>query len=672
MRTIILIFSLFFLGVNSSIRAQVEKISPDLQDEMALRRDNELIPIVINLSFQPDLENLKTATRAMTRFQKRDYIINQLKTIATITQVNILSYLRREHEEKAQMIKSIYLANVIAVRLQNQLISNVANMSEVNYVFMDHVSFDLSDTTWNVKKIRADDVWQNFGYTGDGVIVGVMDTGIDYDHEDLDGNIWVNPAEDFNGNGRPDFYPYYGGGDLDYQDNDNNGKVDDLVGWDWNNGSSEDNNPMDDYGHGTHVAGIIAGDGTNGTKTGVAPGAKIMPLKIWQSGSGPSSNYWKAVEYALENGADIVNLSGGKRYYQISEAEKATFRQVFESAITAGMAIVVAAGNEGHLTGGYDPPNNIRTPGNVPMVITVGATDINDNIAYFSSRGPVEWWNLCKPADEWGLAICYNDYPYPPGLLKPDASAPGVNVTSTKWGGGYTIMSGTSMATPATSGVVALMLEAAPNMAPEMAKDILEGTALELGPAGKDSIYGSGRIDAYDALKYTIEHYGGTFAQDLVIPSGETWTISPGVTLKFASGKRLIVYGTLIAEGNASDRITFTRSGSSGSWYGIKFENSSVDASCIIKYADIEHATYGIYCYQASPKIEYNTISNCAYGLRAYYGNPTVVHNTISNNSTYGVYLYRSSPKLRYNVIKGHSGASDAGVYAASGRINIS
>lgn len=154
---------------------------------------------------------------------------------------------------------------------------------------------------------------------------------------------------------------------------------------------------------------------------------------------------------------------------------------------------------------------------------------------------------------------------------------------------------------------------------------------------------------------------------DVVVNSNAVLTVMPGSTVKFNTGIKLRVLGTLAAEGRDFNPITFTRSGSSGSWYGIKFENSSVDANCIIKYADIEYADYGIYCYQASPKIEYSTISNCTYGLRAYYSSPTVLHNTISGNSSYGVYLYGSSPKLRYNVIKNHSGSSDAGVYASTG-----
>ncbi len=181
--------------------------------------------------------------------------------------------------------------------------------------------------------------------------------------------------------------------------------------------------------------------------------------------------------------------------------------------------------------------------------------------------------------------------------------------------------------------------------------------------------------DIYRSITWGIGGETVTLANDIAIASGKTFilaggqakfNIGAGRTLAFGTGAKLQVHGILNAVGTAGSHIIFTRSGSSGSWYGIKFENSSVDADCIIKYANIEYADYGIYCYVASPKIEYSTISNCIYGLRAYYGSPTVLNNTISGNYTYGVYLYGSSPKLRYNVIKNHSGSSDAGVHAAS------
>ena len=118
-----MIIILLLLNVNFPLRAQVDKISSDLQEEMAQQGTNELIPIVIRLASQPDLGDLKTAIQGMTKSQRKDYVTNQLKTLAATTQANVLSYLsNKENEAKAQIIKSIYLANVIAVKLQNHLV----------------------------------------------------------------------------------------------------------------------------------------------------------------------------------------------------------------------------------------------------------------------------------------------------------------------------------------------------------------------------------------------------------------------------------------------------------------------------------------------------------------------------------------------------------------------
>src|SRR5262249_15534535 len=149
-------------------------------------------------------------------------------------------------------------------------------------------------------------------------------------------------------------------------------------------------------------------------------------------------------------------------------------------------AMVIAAGNEGF----GNEPDNVRTPGDVPRVITVGATDCSDALASFSSRGPVTWQNVPP----------YNDYAFPPGLIKPDVSAPGVDTISHNFCNGYTTLSGTSMATPHTAGTVALMVSNDPSISHDDIKQILQDTAIDLGAPGKDNEYGSGRVDAFAAV----------------------------------------------------------------------------------------------------------------------------------------------------------------------------
>lgn len=162
-----------------------------------------------------------------------------------------------------------------------------------------------------------------------------------------------------------------------------------------------------------------------------------------------------------------------------------------------------AAGNGDGAGGHYDVTFDISSPADSPppwygdgghsCCIATGATDQNDSWASFSSYGPTQW----------NISGSYVDYPYPPGLLKPEVTAPGVEIISTlstHFGGGYISMSGTSQAAPHTAGVIALMLSKNPAITPVEIDYILESTAVELGPAGKDSLYGAGRIDAFSAV----------------------------------------------------------------------------------------------------------------------------------------------------------------------------
>jgi hypothetical protein len=193
---------------------------------------------------------------------------------------------------------------------------------------------------------------------------------------------------------------------------------------------------------------------------------------------------WSAMQYAAANGADAISMSLGWPHGQ--NPDRPTWRTNCENTIDAGTAMVIAAGNEGQ---GAEP-DNVRTPGDVPRVITVGATDCSDIAAGFSSRGPVTWQGIAP----------WNDWPYPPGLVKPDVSAPGVDTLSHDVCSGYSYKSGTSMATPHVAGAVALIVAANPGLEHDDIKALLEETSVDLGEPGKDNTYGTGRVDAYAAV----------------------------------------------------------------------------------------------------------------------------------------------------------------------------
>ncbi len=327
-----------------------------------------------------------------------------------------------------------------------------------------------------VVRTGAPKVWERFGWTGRGVVVAVIDSGVCLDHPGIAGRIWVNPGEDRDGDGEvfdPD--------DLDGIDDDGNGFVDDLVGWDF---ADDDPLPDDASGHGSHVAGTIAGDGGGGFRAGMAPGARVMVLRV-PGLSTREIDVFRALEYAALMGADVANLSLGWRAEW--GPDRATWRRVVETVTSMGMTVVAAAGNEGW---GREPVN-VRTPADVPAALAVGATDPFDRPAVFSSRGPVSWQDV--PG--------YRDHPYPPGLAKPDLAAPGVDTRSHALCEGTGDASGTSMAAPHVSGAAALLLEADPRLGPAELRDLLVRTAVDIGPTGPDPDSGAGRIDVLAAAE---------------------------------------------------------------------------------------------------------------------------------------------------------------------------
>jgi subtilisin family serine protease len=300
--------------------------------------------------------------------------------------------------------------------------------------------------------IDATQAWDIFAGSSE-VIVAVIDTGVDYTHEDLVGNIWTNTAE-------------IPGNNID---DDANGFIDDIHGYDFvsNNGDS-----MDDHGHGTHTSGTIAATGNNGKGVaGVTWNARIMGLKFLDSsGSGYTADAIDAISYAIANGAKVLSNSwGGSAFSQALE-------DAINAANTADVLFVAAAGNNGKNTDisatypqGYDIPN----------VISVAATNHMDTKASFSNYGPTSV----------------------------DLGAPGVGILSTVPTGacqlcsssGYQQLSGTSMATPHVSGVAALLLGMQPNLSVIDLKNILLSNVDPIQALSTITVSG-GRLNANNAV----------------------------------------------------------------------------------------------------------------------------------------------------------------------------
>jgi uncharacterized repeat protein (TIGR01451 family) len=302
---------------------------------------------------------------------------------------------------------------------------------------------------WGPRQIEAPAAWAVVTGTSR-LIIALVDSGLKLDHEDLASQRWINSAE------IPD----------NFIDDDGNGKIDDVNGWHFYQvftGSTyvpaENADVQDDYGHGTHVAGIAAAAMNNHVGiVGLAPGARVMPVKVLdQFGTGWYSDIAAGIVYAADNGAQIINLSLG------GAEDSQTLRAAIDYVQARGALVVAATGN----TGGM-----VLYPAAYESVLAVAATDQNDQVAYFSNRGP-----------------------------QVDVAAPGVDIYSTwPWRDGYFTKSGTSMASPHVSGLAALIWTARPDLSAAMVRRVITSTVNDIGPVGWDESVGWGRVNANAAV----------------------------------------------------------------------------------------------------------------------------------------------------------------------------
>ena len=327
----------------------------------------------------------------------------------------------------------------VAAEIPPNEIQRLVDDPQVERIWYDMPVHALLDVS--VPHIGVTRVWER-GDEGGGVRVAILDTGCDLNHPDLQDR--VQDSVDFSGKG-----------------------------------SAQDGN-----GHGTHVAGIVAGTGlaSNGRYRGVAPGADLYIAKVLDDeGNGRMSDVMAGLDWAIAQQAQIVNLSLGS---DVSCDGTDALSEACDAAVGKGLVVVVAAGNSG------PGSRTVGSPGCAREVMTVGASSDDDQVANFSSRGPTS-----------------------DGRVKPDIVAPGVNIISaraagTSLGSGqvsefYTSLSGTSMATPHVSGVAALLLAAEPSLTPRQIKEIFKETAVDLELSLNTQ--GAGRIDAFAAWRMATE-----------------------------------------------------------------------------------------------------------------------------------------------------------------------
>ena len=461
-----------------------------LQTELDGAAADQLVHILIKPSGRADLEYINSVTATMTSSQqRREFAVSVMQQFAETSQQPVLDALAGFPEGEVESIRSNWIASAVGCAATPEVIRMIAARDDVEWValktFPDALIAPVDEraatrdelnlaNAWGVDMVNAPDVWA-LGYEGQGVLVSIVDTGVNYNHLDLHNQMWHDT-------------------DAGYH-----------YGWDF---ADNDDDPMDTAGHGTHCAGSVGSNGNAGTLCGVAPQATLMAIRVGTSFS-DEQDVWDGFEFSVVNGAQVISTSLG--WPQSQNPVRQTWREAEENVLAAGVIHSIAAGNEGGNASTY---GDIRTPGDCPppwihpdqittggltATVTVGATDSDDNLAYFSSLG-YSTWKFDAP---------WNDYPDTSpdiGLIDPDISGPGEDILSCDYSNtsGYTTKSGTSMATPHLAGCMALLLCANPDLTVAQMDSLLEVTSVDLGDPGKDNYYGAGRVDIYQAVLAAI------------------------------------------------------------------------------------------------------------------------------------------------------------------------
>ncbi len=414
------------------------------------------------------------------------------------------------HRGGAKKIRKLNFSNIVKLELSDGSFENKLRAfnsvegieyAEPNIVFtsMQAINLppvyadeqELKDNQWGMHKIDAHYGWAV--ETGSETVISLIDSGVDIDHQEFEGNIWQNPGEEENG-----------------EDTDGNGYPDDLYGWDF---VDEDNDPrpskIPEESHGTHVAGIVGASGSNEI-AGVSWANKLMALRVLSYNSdtenvtGSLDNLIEAIDYSVSNGAHIINMSLG------TEDSSALLKEAVEYAYNQGCVLVAASGNS--------DKEPISYPARYKEVIAVGATDSNDN------RASLPFWG-----SSYGEKL--------------DLMAPGVNIKSTLPGDSYGYSSGTSMAAPFVSGLASLIISYYGEMDPEELKIKLTETTDNLNEPGWDKYTGHGRINCFKVLSFYISVFPDEF--DILSVVGQPAPEDRIITVSYNGGQKSTLTWTI-------------------------------------------------------------------------------------------------------------------------------
>ena len=474
---------LILISTRSIVAAPVSNWQEKVESRVLEDASSDQTEYLVFLNHQADLD---MAEQLESKQEKGEFVVKRLKAAAEKTQKPILDFLTAEGVEH----RSFWIANLIWVQSDYKVLETIAKRNDTSKIYSDQkfaVEFPETDPdpgisnrssspsgiVWNIAKVNAPSVWEA-GITGSGVVIGGQDTGYDWDHPALKEKYrgWNGTTVDHNYNWHDAIHT--GGG---------------ICGPD----ASE---PCDDFWHGTHTMGTMVGDDGAGSQIGVAPGAKWIGCRNMDQGDGKASTYIECFQWFVQP-TDLNNQNGNtalaphvinNSWYCPPEEECNwdSLQEVVNNTRAAGIVVVTSAGNEG-----YNGCGSVRFPPAIyESSFSIGATDQNDGIASFSSRGPSGYTNL----------------------LKPNVSAPGVGIYSSTLAGAYRTASGTSMASPHVSGLVALLISARPELAgqveqietlieqnaePRTTSENCGGISGEVIP---NNTYGWGRIDAFETI----------------------------------------------------------------------------------------------------------------------------------------------------------------------------
>ena len=435
-------------------------IDPALEIVLASSSPSQFYSVIVFLADEVDTKAIKGNGKA----DKQKKIIQQLRKKADDTQ-NILRQLLQSRQAQSQVSSytPLWLRNAIALKATPAIIREVAKYPEVSSIVTDssfqappkptiQAATTASPVEPNVSLIDAPTMW-NMGYSGQGVVIASLDTGVDYTHPDLNtqwragSNSWFDP---------------YG---------------------------EHPTTPTDLSGHGTWTMGVMVGRNAGGTAIGVAPQAKWIAAKIFNdNGVATASAIHLAFQWSLDpdgnpataDAPDVINNS----WSYGSPGCNLEFAPDLQNLVNAGITPVFAAGNYGPTAA------SSISPANNPNAFSVGAISNAGVVANDSGRGPTS----CGT----GQSVTF-----------PNVVAPGVNVRSSDLYGGYYTASGTSLAAPHLTGALALLLSAYPDLTVDQQRTAFISSAIDLGPVGPDNSYGVGRIDALAAYSSFKSGTGG-------------------------------------------------------------------------------------------------------------------------------------------------------------------